>query len=39
MYDFIGDIHGFADELKALLEKMDYNQTAAVTTKRHKNYN
>ena len=24
MYDFIGDIHGYADELKALLEKLGY---------------
>ncbi len=26
MYDLIGDIHGHADELKALLHKMDYRQ-------------
>ncbi len=26
MYDIIGDIHGHADELKALLKKLGYNQ-------------
>lgn len=30
MYDFIGDIHGYADELKALLEKLDYRRTGGV---------
>lgn len=28
MYDLIGDIHGHADELEALLSQMDYKQTA-----------
>ena len=27
MYDIIGDIHGHADELVSLLEKMDYRET------------
>jgi hypothetical protein len=26
MYDLIGDIHGYATELKALLTKMDYQE-------------
>lgn len=26
MYDIIGDIHGYADELKALLERLDYSK-------------
>lgn len=26
MYDLIGDIHGYADELKALFAKMDYRE-------------
>jgi len=26
MYDLIGDIHGHADELRALLTKLGYNQ-------------
>ncbi|EKD81612.1 MAG: Metallophosphoesterase [uncultured bacterium] len=30
MYDFIGDIHGHADELRALLEKLGYRQTGGV---------
>jgi hypothetical protein len=25
MYDFIGDIHGYADKLEALLKKMGYS--------------
>jgi len=29
MYDMIGDIHGCAKELKALLRKMDYAETAS----------
>ena len=27
MYDIIGDIHGHADELEKLLEKLDYSWT------------
>ena len=30
MYDFIGDIHGHADELQALLIKMDYQESDGV---------
>ncbi|OYU57351.1 MAG: phosphoesterase [Chitinophagaceae bacterium BSSC1] len=30
MYDFIGDIHGHADKLEALLEKMGYSKKAGV---------
>ena len=30
MYDLIGDIHGHATELKALLTKMDYRETGGV---------
>ncbi|MBA3899336.1 MAG: metallophosphoesterase [Bacteroidetes bacterium] len=30
-YDIIGDIHGHADELEALLQKMDYNKNAEGT--------
>ena len=30
MYDLIGDIHGHATELKALLAKMDYRETDGV---------
>lgn len=30
MYDFIGDIHGHADALRELLEKMDYQQKEGV---------
>ena len=26
MYGFIGDIHGHADELRQLLEKLEYEQ-------------
>ncbi len=29
MYDLIGDIHGHATELKALLTKMDYREKTA----------
>lgn len=29
MYDLIGDIHGYADELEALLGQMDYKKTSA----------
>ena len=31
MYDLIGDIHGHADELQALLEQLDYRPDAAGT--------
>ena len=27
MYDLIGDIHGHADELEQLLQKLDYTKT------------
>ena len=27
MYDLIGDIHGYADEIEALLSRMDYKKT------------
>lgn len=30
MYDLIGDIHGHADELRALLLKMDYREVNGV---------
>ncbi len=30
MYDLIGDIHGYASELKALLAKMDYQVTDGI---------
>lgn len=30
MYDFIGDIHGYADELEFLLEKLGYRQNHGV---------
>ena len=30
MYDLIGDIHGYATELKALLTKMDYEEIDGV---------
>ena len=30
MYDIIGDIHGYADELEALLEKLGYGQAEGV---------
>jgi predicted MPP superfamily phosphohydrolase len=30
MYDLIGDIHGYARELKALLTKMDYQITNGI---------
>jgi len=30
MYDIIGDIHGYATELKALLTKMDYQEIDGV---------
>jgi len=30
MYDLIGDIHGYAAELKALLVKMDYREKDGV---------
>jgi len=30
MYDLIGDIHGYASELKALLAKMDYQEIGGV---------
>ncbi|KAA1173951.1 metallophosphoesterase [Marinobacter salinexigens] len=30
MYDLIGDIHGYAEELKALLAKMDYREIDGV---------
>ena len=30
MYDLIGDIHGYATELKALLTKMDYRETNGI---------
>lgn len=30
MYDLIGDIHGYATELKALLTKMDYQEVDGV---------
>ena len=30
MYDLIGDIHGHANELKALLAKMDYREEDCV---------
>jgi hypothetical protein len=30
MYDLIGDIHGHASELKALLTKMDYREIEGV---------
>ncbi len=30
MYDFIGDIHGHADKLEALLEKMGYSKKDGV---------
>lgn len=30
MYDLIGDIHGHADELKALLRQLDYQERAGV---------
>lgn len=29
VYDIIGDIHGYADELEALLEQMDYKHTSS----------
>lgn len=29
MYDLIGDVHGYADELEALLQKMGYIKTAS----------
>jgi len=30
MYDFIGDIHGYADRLEALLKKMGYSMKNGV---------
>ena len=30
MIDFIGDIHGHADELEALLQKLGYSKSAGV---------
>ena len=30
MYDLIGDIHGYADKLEALLEKMAYAKMNSV---------
>jgi hypothetical protein len=30
MFDFIGDIHGHADELEELLKKLDYNRVGGV---------
>ncbi len=30
MYDFIGDIHGYADELELLLQKLDYRKQNGV---------
>ncbi len=30
MFDFIGDIHGLADELEALLKMLDYQKVGGV---------
>lgn len=34
MYDFIGDIHGHANALVSLLEKLGYENQAAATATR-----
>lgn len=37
MYDLIGDIHGHADELIQLLERLDYKKTQGVYLHSHRN--
>ncbi len=36
MFDFIGDIHGHADELEALLKKLDYKKAGGIQIQRRK---